>query len=98
MPEQVQDTYLSILATVKVVIDRQNMLVEQIKASRAENERLNAEVKRLQEQVKRLQVDNDYLTVATHLAPTRETVAKSRAVLSELVREIDHCIAALTAC
>lgn len=38
----------------------------------------------------------EYLKVATSIAPTREAVEQSRAVLSELVREIDKCIADLT--
>jgi small-conductance mechanosensitive channel len=97
MPEPVQDIYLSILAKVKVVIDRQNMLVEQIEAERAENRALRADLKRLQADLRRLQADNVNLTVANHIAPTREKVAESKAVLSGLVRDIDRCIAELTA-
>lgn len=38
----------------------------------------------------------EYLKVATSIAPSRDAVEQSRAVLSELVREIDKCIADLT--
>lgn len=38
----------------------------------------------------------EYLRVTTTIAPTRDAVEQSRAVISELVREIDKCIADLT--
>lgn len=37
-----------------------------------------------------------YLKVAGAVAPSREAVETSRAILSEIVREIDKCIADLT--
>ena len=52
-----------------------------INRMRAENERLRSQV--------------DYLKMAAIVAPEREDVERTRALLSNLVREIDKCIADL---
>lgn len=98
MAEPVHDTISSIRAKVSVILDRQNMLVQQITAERAEAASLRREVERLQAEVRQLKADNEYLAVARGVAVTPQQAEQSRAMLSGLVREIDRCIAELKAC
>jgi FtsZ-binding cell division protein ZapB len=96
MPEQDKDIYGSIEAKFRVIVDRQNMLVNEIKSTRAENSRLQAQVSNLKAEIERLKLDNKYLTVSSTVAPTREDTEVTGALLSELVREIDRCIAEIS--
>ena len=96
MPEQNQDIYGSIAAKFRVIVDRQNMLVDEIKSMRAENVQLKAQVSNLKAEIERLNLDNKYLTATTTLVPSREDTEVTGALLSELVREIDRCIAEIS--
>lgn len=92
------NTYDNIRAKVRVIIDRQQMLVEKINAQMAENEKLRSENENLQKQLQRMKVDYEFLTMASVIAHNREEVEQTRAMLAGLVRDIDRCIAELSAC
>ncbi|MDE6628954.1 MAG: hypothetical protein K2K36_06240 [Muribaculaceae bacterium] len=62
-------------------VQRVHELEESLRRMQAENERLAREV--------------EFLRIATTIAPDRKDVADTRAMLSELVREIDRCISDL---
>lgn len=62
-------------------VQRVHELEESLRKMQAENERLAREV--------------EFLRIATTIAPDRKDVADTRAMLSELVREIDRCISDL---
>lgn len=98
MPETLNDTYGSIRAKVQVILDRQQMLVREIEAQRAVNQQLESEIAKLRQELARLHADNEYLTMATVLAHKREDVERTRSLLAGLVRDIDRCIADLSAC
>lgn len=53
-------------------------------------------VETLRNRVQTLERQVEYLSVVTTAFPTREEVERSRARISELVREIDKCISDLT--
>lgn len=98
MAESATNTYDSIRAKVRVIIDRQQMLVEKINAQMAENEKLRSEIESLQNQLQRMKVDYEFLTMASVITHKREEVEQTRAMLAGLVRDIDRCIAELSAC
>lgn len=98
MAEHVQEITDSIRAKIGVILDRQNMLVQQIANERAENAALRAKVEALSAELKQLKTDNEYLTVMRAVAVTPQQAEQSRAMLAGLVREIDRCIAELKAC
>lgn len=98
MPGQVQDIAAGIRSKVSVILDRQEMLRQQIAAGRAEAAGLRKRVEELSTEVARLKADNEYLRVMRIVASTPEQVERSRAMLTGLVREIDRCIAELKAC
>lgn len=82
---------------------RSQMLVKRILDERrarqqAENrvEELSAECESLRRQLAESNRRVEYLKVTQLVNPTREDVDSSRRVLSDLVREIDKCIADLS--
>lgn len=79
------------------------LLTKRYRAMKEENERAQAEVadlnKRLtlqQQEIAHLRTQIESLTVVTTLNPSRQDVEISRAIIAELVREIDKCINELT--
>ena len=56
---------------------------------------LEQQLQGLQKRVDDLARENEFLKIATTLAPTRQDVEHTRELLSSLVREIDKCIADL---
>lgn len=70
-----------------------------VAAKRESDRRIDELLHQLEEQsieIASLRRELEYQRVAAAIAPTREAVENSRAVLSELVREIDKCISDLT--
>ena len=98
MAEHVQEITDSIRAKIGIILDRQNMLVQQIANERAEIATLRAKVEALSAELRQLKTDNEYLTVMRATAITPQQAEQSRAMLAGLVREIDRCIAELKAC
>lgn len=97
MANELQDTLTRIIAKSKVMVEKYHSLAaskqlvdDELAQLRADNEKLRAEVER----VKR---ENEYLRLAHTIAPTPEAVAKSKSVLSKIVRDIDKCINQLNA-
>ena len=98
MAQTDSDIYAAIEAKVGFIVQRQSLLQKEIQALQQDNDRLRSSLEKLSAECQRLKVDNEYLTVASTLTPGRENVEHTRALLAELVREIDRCIADLKAC
>ena len=78
-------------------IDRVNaktqILLERYALIRRRRDEAEAKVAELEAALTKLQAE--FLQIATTLTPSRKDVERSRALLTELVREIDKCIADL---
>lgn len=98
MAETVTDTYGSIRSKIQVIVSRQQMLVQEIENLRAENLQLKGQIGALEKELAQAKVDGEYLTVASVIAHKREDVEMTRSLLAGLVRDIDRCIAELSAC
>lgn len=61
----------------------------------AENATLVEENQRLMAQIEKLESENSYLRISHKIAATPEDAARSREVLTRLVRKIDRCIVQL---
>jgi len=79
------------------------LLTERYRQLKVAKSEADARIRELEEQVSTLQRTivnlerrTEYLSVVTTLFPDKESVEKGRALLSELVREIDKCIAEIT--
>lgn len=78
-----------------MIAKRYASVVEERDAARAEIERLEDEVSRKDREIRELRLKVEYLSVVTSARPGVDEMKRSRAMLSELVREIDHCISDL---
>lgn len=61
-----------------------------------ENKILKAEIEKLRKELEKSNVDNEYLRLARNISSNPQELAESKAILSQLVRDVDKCIAQLT--
>lgn len=68
-------------------------MLESKRADKLRIDDLIAREKLQSAEIKQLRTQVEFLTVSHSVVPSREDLASSRAMLAELVREIDRCIA-----
>ncbi|MBD5198487.1 MAG: hypothetical protein HDS86_04940 [Bacteroidales bacterium] len=78
-----------------MIAKRYQLAIEQRDAARSEVSRLKEELSIKDREIRELSLKVEYLSVVTSARPSVEEMKRSRAMLSELVREIDHCISDL---
>lgn len=76
----------------QLLLDRYTILLQRRESDLAQIAELQAELDKLRKENGRLQQENDFLKIATTIAPTRNDVNSTRELLTRLVREIDKCI------
>ena len=76
----------------QLLLDRYTILLQRRESDLAQIAELQAEIETLRNENGRLQQENDFLKIATTIAPTRNDVNSTRELLTRLVREIDKCI------
>lgn len=95
MAERLDKRLDSIEAKSLMVVSNYNRLRE---AKRRSDERVAQLLQQVEEQSREiadLRRQVEYMKVATTLAPNEEALNQSRRVISQIVREIDKCIADL---
>lgn len=95
MSGELQQTIDRINAKTQILLDRYALIRQQRQQAVERIRELEAELGSLRAENQRLRTEAEFLKVATTIAPTRADVARSRALLAELVREIDKCITEL---
>lgn len=78
-----------------VASDRFNIVREQRDAAQERVAQLEKELDASRKTIEKLSQEVEFLRIATTIAPERKDVEQTRAMLSQLVREIDNCIADL---
>ena len=76
----------------QLLLHRYTILLQRRESDLAQIAELQAEIETLRKENGRLQQENDFLKIATTIAPTRNDVNSTRELLTRLVREIDKCI------
>lgn len=76
----------------QLLLDRYTILLQRRESDLAQIAELQSEIETLRKENGRLQQENDFLKIATTIAPTRNDVNSTRELLTRLVREIDKCI------
>lgn len=76
----------------QLLLDRYTILLQRRESDLAQIAELQTEIETLRKENGRLQQENDFLKIATTIAPTRNDVNSTRELLTRLVREIDKCI------
>lgn len=95
MAGEFQQTIERINAKARIVAERYALILEQRDSALRRVAELEETLEKCQREIDALKRQNEYLRMSTTLAPSRADVEHTRAVLSELVREIDKCIAEL---
>jgi hypothetical protein len=96
MAADLQSRINNLRSKAELLTGRYRMLVQQKQQCDLKVQELEATVKRQQREIEILHQQIENLQVVTTIAPSRENVEHSRAILSQLVRDIDKCIAELT--
>lgn len=96
MAASLQQRIDSIKGKALLLMERYAELLDEKKAAETQIAELQARVQLQQREIDRMKVEIENLKVVTTLTPKREDVEQSRAFLSQLVRDIDKCIAELT--
>lgn len=77
----------------RFLADRYTAIAMQHDQAKARIADLETQVDRQAKTIESLKTQLEYLTIASTIAPDRDSLDKARAVISDLVREIDRCIA-----
>ncbi len=92
MAANLQERIEKIQAKAALMVERYEHLRLQLAEARDRIEELEAVVDRQRREIEERDRQIEYLKVASVLTPDHRDVESTRAVLSELVREIDKCI------
>lgn len=96
MAADLQQRIENIKSKASLMVERYELLVKAKKAAQLRVTELEAEVEHLRREIAERDRQIEYLKVASILSPDHRDVEATRAVISELVREIDKCIAQLS--
>jgi len=92
MAVELQQTVSRIAAKSRIILERYELMKRQLKADAEKIGQLEQDINRMRAENERLRSQVDYLKMAAIVAPEREDVERTRALLSNLVREIDACV------
>ena len=88
--------------TLNRLVSKCDVLVEKYKALQAEKDAVSQEYEKLKlqadlqhKELERLQQEKEFLIMARSVSPNDEVLAKNRAIIAKLVRDVDKCISQL---
>lgn len=82
-------------AKTTLVMEKYALMQQRLEQARAEIARLNDELRRSRQSIEALEMRLEYLSVSHTVASSGDELQRAKAMISELVREIDLCIADL---
>ena len=77
------------------MLEKYALMQQRLEQARAEIARLNDELRRSRQSIEALEMRLEYLSVSHTVASSGDELQRAKAMISELVREIDLCIADL---
>ena len=92
MAANLQERIEKIKAKATLIVERYERLRQMLAEANGRIEELNATVESQRREIAERDRQIEYLKVASVLTPDHRNVEATRALLSELVREIDKCI------
>lgn len=96
MAANLQQRIESLRSKSRLLTERYAEVIEEKRAAEAQIDELRAQLQRQQREISHLRQQIENLQVVTTISHNRKDVERSRAFLSQLVRDIDKCIAELT--
>lgn len=85
-------TLASISRKAQVLVERHKRLAEAKALADARVAELEEQVEKLRRDLEQARLENEYLQIAATIAPSREQVENARAMVANLMRDIDRCI------
>ena len=82
-------------AKTTLVLEKYALMQQRLEQARAEIARLNDELRRSRQSIEALEMRLEYLSVSHTVASSGDELQRAKAMISELVREIELCIADL---
>ncbi len=95
MASDLQNQLKTVRAKTQVVGEKYRYLRQQYDMLRAENSELKAQIRARDEELEKLKMQVEYLSIASTVRLTGDDLKATRAMVADLVREIDRCIADL---
>lgn len=95
MAVELQHTIDRVNAKMQILLDRYALIRQRRQEAEAKVAELEATLAKLRADNEDLRRQVEFLRIANTIVPNRKDVESSRTLLSELVREIDKCIADL---
>lgn len=92
MAESLSEIFDRLLAKQQILLERYDAMKEKLKASCEENESLRKENLKQRQRIEKLEMDKSFLQMAKLMAPDRESLDRSRALVAKLVRDVNKCI------
>ncbi len=92
MAADLQKQIERVKAKAQVLSEKYYVLQDNYTNARNEISHLKAEALARESQIEKLQVQVEYLTVASTVKATGDDIEATRAMIADLVREIDRCI------
>lgn len=93
MASELEQSIVRIGEKSRFLVERYKVAVAQRDDALEQNRQLTARIEACEKTIDELRRQLHYLTIASNIAPTRESLEEARAIVSELVREVDRCIA-----
>ncbi|MBQ4917600.1 MAG: hypothetical protein UHD04_07170 [Muribaculaceae bacterium] len=96
MATDLHSTIQRILGKTDVLVEKYQALVEELGEVEAEVRKLRNENASLVKENQMLRQENDYLKLARSIVPSQDRLEESKAIVNQLVRDVDKCISQLT--
>lgn len=96
MPTSLEQLINNLQTKAKLLQSRYEYLQKEMELKEAQIQGLTKDLEKERRKSSELSQQVEYLQVVHSVAPSRENVASTRALLTGLVREIDKCIADLS--
>ena len=92
MAETLSQIFERMRQELSVLVEKYNNLYEKYKELGNQNAELEQQILQQRKEIERLQTENEYLKIATTIAPDKEMLKKSRNTIAKLVRDVEKCI------
>ncbi len=96
MASDLQSTLGRIITKSNVLIEKYRALEEEKIAADNKIEKLQLQVDSMKKELESLQRDNEYMRLARTIMPNADQLSESKAIIRQLVRDVDKCISQLT--
>ena len=95
MADELRQTLNRTAQKAQIVLQRYMLMKQKVEQMTARADGLERELEKTKAENQRLRSQVQFLKMASVVAPDREDVERTRALISGLVRDIDRCIADL---